>query len=394
MTKNNINVYYCLLYTTIGDIIGFDNGTQKFNKDYNGIMTEKNNPYDYIELSSETCNHMIFDFINKGLLSGLQIIYNTHTKNVSSNTILHLAVADSLTEKYNKLDDIITTIKNNIIMYYDQDKLKKERYYSSIIVKQIQNLRNKNYNYKNEKYNKNEYSSDVATRCMIIGVIFNKEEDLNKLLYITINSARLTHNNGISILGGVCSALFSSFAINTISIIEWVFKLIKILESTNFKNIYLDNTNSEKDYLLDLDLFIYQWKKYLDFRFTDNKKIKMYGDLINPSNKFQLYFTKFSNNKQTFYPGDSGDDCMIIVYDCFLDIRTNILLKDLSDTNAYDQLVCYCMLNTGNSNNIGCIASCLYGLTYSYKNINSLIGKNVVIKNKIKNITEKMYKTL
>ena len=394
MTKNNISVYYCLLYTTIGDIIGFDNGNQKTNKDYYGIMTKKDNPYDYIELSSETCNHMIFEFINKGLLSGLRLIYNKESKIVSSNTILHLAVANGLTEKYNTLDEIITNIKNNIITSYENDKLKQERYYSNIIIKQIQNLKKKNYNYKNEKYNKNQYSSDVATRCMIIGVIFSNEKDLNKLLYININSNRLTHNNGISILGGICSALFCSFAVNSITITTWIFKLIKILESKNFKNIYLENTNSEKEYLIDLELYIYQWKKYIDFRFTDKKEIKIYRHLINPSIKYQEYFTKFSNNKEIFYPGDSGDDCMIIAYDCFLDIKSKFIQEDSPNPNAYDQLVCYSMLNTGNSNNIGSIASCLYGLTYFYKNIYSLIGNNIEIREKINNITEKFKKIL
>ena len=381
MTKNNISVYYCLLYTTIGDIIGFDNGNQKTNKDYYGIMTKKDNPYDYIELSSETCNHMIFEFINKGLLSGLRLIYNKESKIVSSNTILHLAVANGLTEKYNTLDEIITNIKNNIITSYENDKLKQERYYSNIIIKQIQNLKKKNYNYKNKKYNKNQYSSDVATRCMIIGVIFSNEKDLNKLLYITINSARLTHNNGISILGGICSALFCKFAVNAIDNKEWVFKLINILKSKNFKKIYLENTNSEKEYLLDLELFIYQWKKYIDFKF-DDKKIIQHTFLVNPGNRYQNYFLKFSNNKEKFYPGDSGDDCMIIAYDCILDSTWY--------SKAYDKLVCYSMLNTGNSNNIGSISSCLYGLVYTYKDIGSLIGKNTEIKDKIKNITESL----
>jgi len=379
--KFKISIYYCLLYATIGDIIGFDNGVLKFNKNYYGIMNKKDNPHDYIELSSEVCNNMIFAFIFNGLLSGLQKKYESKNNIVSSNTILHLAVANSLTKEYNTLDEVIIIIKNNIITSYEKDEFKKERYYSDIIIRQIQNLKNEKYNYKNEKYNKNEYSSDVATRSMIIGIIFNNEKDLDKLLYITINSARLTHNNGISILGGICSALFCKFAVNAIDNKEWVFKLINILKSKNFKKIYLENTNSEKEYLLDLELFIYQWKKYIDFKF-DDKKIIQHTFLVNPGNRYQNYFLKFSNNKEKFYPGDSGDDCMIIAYDCILDSTWY--------SKAYDKLVCYSMLNTGNSNNIGSISSCLYGLVYTYKDIGSLIGKNTEIKDKIKNITESL----
>ena len=68
---------------------------------------------------------------------------------------------------------------------------------------------------------------------------------------------------------------------------------------------------------------------------------------------------------------------MIIAYDCFLDIKSKFIQEDSPNPNAYDQLVCYSMLNTGNSNNIGSIASCLYGLTYFYKNIYFLIGNNL-----------------
>lgn len=365
-------IYKCLLYGAIGDKIGYNNGILQYNKEYEGIMSKENNPYDYIDLSSEACNQIVFNFLSNGLLEGEKLKINNI---VSYNTILHIAISYGLLKtKSENLDEILKNIKQEIINYYDNDNLIKERNYSKIIVNQIKKLKKKQYNYKNEIYAKDAYSSDAATMTMILGVIFYQKKDFNKLIYLIINIIRMTHNNGLAILGGITSALFCVFIINKVNIQIWPKKLINILESEKFKKIYLENTNSDKEYLMDLELYIYQWKYYLELYFDENNN-KKYDKFINikPSLKYEYYFKRFSINKDIFYPGDSGIDCMIIVYDCLSDFKIRY-------KSSYDILLCYSVFHTGNSKNLGTIISSLYSLVLNYENIDiKLLGNNNIL---------------
>ena len=90
-------------------------------------------------------------------------------------------------------------------------------------------------------------------------------------------------------------------------------------------------------------------------------------------------FEKFSKIKDKFYPGDSGDDCIIIVYDTIIDtlIENEINYNDSKIINfPFDKIICYSILNTGKSNNLGSITSCLYGLICENKDIILLLGDN------------------
>ena len=49
-------------------------------------------------------------------------------------------------------------------------------------------------------------------RCMPIGLIYHGKKNRNKLIYISIMSSKITHNNPIGYLGGLASALFTALA--------------------------------------------------------------------------------------------------------------------------------------------------------------------------------------
>ena len=124
---------------------------------------------------------------------------------------------------------------------------------------------------------------------MILGIVYHN--NLNDLIYLAINITKLTHVNGISILGAVSSALFCYYIINKVNIFEWIFELIKLFRSENFRNIYISNTGNDKKFLIDLEYFITQLEKYIDFRFDKkSKKIKRQLFFKDNGARYQFYF--------------------------------------------------------------------------------------------------------
>jgi hypothetical protein len=212
----------------------------------------------------------------------------------------------------------------------------------------------------------------------IIGIYFYKEEQIDDLLYLLINFTKKLYPNGVSIIGSICSSLFVSFAMNNIDINKWIDKIINLLKSKKFKKIYLDNTDNQNKYNTDLELYLHKLNKYNSIKDIDIVK-------YNPGARIQYYFNHFTENKDIFYPGNSGDDCIIIIYDI---IYSNYKIK--KNYSNYEKLYIDLGLNSGNNNNLFTIGSCLFGLLNDYEYINSLIINNEKIAKKIKFLYEKL----
>ena len=99
--KKKIAILNCLNYAMFGDIIGYQNGILKYNKNFDGILNKDKNKHDYIELSSIQCNYMLFKYVNNNLFNGLvyeneyynyipsanTVIQGAHNNIVSANTV-------------------------------------------------------------------------------------------------------------------------------------------------------------------------------------------------------------------------------------------------------------------------------------------------------------------
>ena len=388
MNKDKLKIIAkCLLYSSSGDLIGFSNGILKFNKKIHGILTNDNE--NFIEESIEKTNDTFLRFFNGGLVEGLKMKYFNYI--YSYNTHINLIICKNLLN-YDKIDDKIYNIKKSLIDLYENDSLKNKRFYSDIFKNQIKKLKNKNYNYLDESYDKKANSSDPATTSLILGIYYNDNKNLNDLIYLCIHMTRLTHNNGISILGSICSALFTNFAFNKLDIKRWPFELIKILESKNFIKIYLENTNDETKYLIDLKLYIYQWKKYINLYLLEkNNEIffkinSNFADYDYPGEVLRVLWDNFTQDKTRFYPGDLGDDVMIICYHNLLNLK---LINIKNNINYYyDRLIGYTCYNSGNSSNLGMISSGIFSLNYTFEIINNLISgvDNINILKEITNL--------
>ena len=96
MNEEKLNIIAkCLLYSSVGDLIGFSNGNLKFNKKIEGILTDKNEYF--IEESIEKTNESFFRFFNAGLVEGLKYKYSKYI--YSYNTPMNLLLFQNI-KKY------------------------------------------------------------------------------------------------------------------------------------------------------------------------------------------------------------------------------------------------------------------------------------------------------
>lgn len=358
--------YYSLLYAMIGDTIGFGNGDVEFN--YN-INMEINKSDDINFLRSTTMLH-IFKFISDGGYSQ----FSTKNLIVSDDSILLLAVYDAVISSLNKSNDfIVNMIKDKILEYYKNDKLKKKRYYGNTTVKSINKLINKN-NWETFKYMPNGGGCGASIRCMPIGLVYFGEENRNKLLEISIQSSRITHNNPTAYLGGFATALFSALAMEKILPEKWLDILIDFFTDGIILNFVKKNIPNDKDFKYhkqDITEFNYLLLKYKNWRFikVDNqyafKSIKIKKKLYTRKSDImiwldernKLFQEKFS--RPNYYnPGSNGLDSVLLAYDSLLESGNN-----------FEKLIYNAMLHGGDSDSTGCIAGALFGAYYGNANI-------------------------
>ena len=369
------NKYYSMYYSIIGDIIGFGNGSVEFNEFSNNVV--KSN-FDAKQNSIFTIYH-IYNFISNGGYSGFSI------KNLiaSDDSILNLAVYDGLKSSLNMTNnDIVDKIKDKLIEYYLNDNLRDKRYYGIRTVKSLDRLINRNLNWQNFSYSINAGGCGASIRSMPIGLFYSGKKNRKKLLEISIQSSRITHNNPTGYLGGFTSALFTALAIEGLEPFYWIDELLNFFREGTIIN-FIKKTigdkfkNELKYHLQDIDEFFYLLLVYKEWRFekinnkyffksSKNSKKKSMKFLDVRNNLFYEYF-----NRPGYYnPGSNGFDSVIIAYDSILECEGN-----------FEKLIYNAMLHAGDSDSTGCIAGALFGAYYGNVNIpNNLTDIELKIK--------------
>ena len=373
------NKYYSMYYSIIGDIIGFGNGSVEFNEFNNNIV--KSN-YDAKYNSLFTIYH-IYNFISNGGFSGFSI------KNLiaSDDSILNLAVYDGLKSSLNQSNnDIINKIKEKLIEYYQNDKLKDKRFYGIRTVKSLDRLINRNLDWERFSYSVNAGGCGASIRSMPIGLFYNGKKNREKLLEISIQSSRITHNNPTAYLGGFASALFTALAIENVKPFNWIDELLSFFREGTIikfvKKIIGEKFKNELKYhLQDVDEFFYLLLKYKEWRFekVDNKFV--FNSSKNSKKKSMKFldirnnlFYEYFNRPGYYNPGSNGLDSVIIAYDSILECEGN-----------FEKLIYNSMLHAGDSDSTGCIAGALFGAYYGNVNLPSNLT-DIELKIKLDNL--------
>jgi ADP-ribosylarginine hydrolase len=343
-----------MLLHALGDTIGFNNGFWEFN-----YFTTTTITYD---MTLE----ILYDFISMGGINDIDI----SDWRVSDDTIMHMAVAKSLISK-NTISEYRKNFTEAIKSMMKDSEKDKERFMGNMI-KESYNYLVKN---KTMKYYSNSGGNGVAMRNHCLGLAYHRKEDLDDLIEKSIETGKLTHTSPIGYLGGLVSALFTSYAIQDIDINTWPFKLMKVLKSKEVTS-YIKTYDEQTDY----NTFLSYWKKYIDIRFDKNEM-----PIFTRSDKNLVYRTKlFTDNFTSLYNqpiGISGYSSMIMAYDCLL-----------CAGDKFEKVLIYSAIHNGDSDTVGAITCGLYGALYGFKNVPERLLKHLEFKEDLINSGKKIYK--
>lgn len=356
--------YATFILHSLGDTIGFKNGKWEFNNWKQNVQF------------GDT-NELLYEFIKLGGVNAIDL----SQWNVSDDTLLHLATAEAFIDKSLKklnIDTIGKILKNKYIFECNYSNM-KNRYLGDTLAKYIRRLE-KGSSWDSTPYDEFAGGSGASMKSSCLGLIFNKPSDLDNLIKYSIEISRMTHNNTTGYLGGLTSALFTHYAINNINIEKWGFNLIELLDSGKIDK-YLKDTRGYKEYIRDKHAFVSKWKVYLDDKF-ENRKVKTRPQLMNIVFRGKYYYTNFRDiNFKDMFIGSSGDDSVIIAYDCLLDSRNN-----------WEKLIVYAMLHIGDTDTTGCISGSWYGALYGLSNIPKHMIKSLEFLDRTKSVASDIYK--
>jgi hypothetical protein len=310
-------ISFSFVLSSIGNLIGF----------YNGSSHTLSGKIDIF-----WSEYIIFDFINNGGLTS----FDPSLFKLSSEFLFLLAVIKSINNK-----NYLETLKTNFIDTYKFiEKDENERNLDIITKASILKIM------KNQEisYDENADSSFAIIRSIPFGLLF---KDTNKLIEYSIETTKLTHHNGPTIIGSICCALITKMALNKEPIKKWIEKAIEELEKIDFKSYkYGKLYNESKEIYLD------KLKLYLE-RSTNKMKA-----LIYPSIRSEYYHRNFNQGKFVYY-GNKSDDAIIIAYDCLMDCIIN-------EKPSFEKLIYTSSLNLGEGSVLGLLSCLWYGLYFGY----------------------------
>lgn len=404
----------CIVLHAIGDTIGYKNGDWEFNY---------GNPKADYNFSSE----IVFEFL---ALGGILEI-NLDKWIVSDDTVLHMATASGILASKNPYTNDKTEI--NAMLQSVCNKYVKslsnmnKRAIGNWTLKILNKIKKDNLNWDNIKYAPlhNGGGSGAAMRTPCLGLLYNGEDNRNKLIKYAIETSRITHNSVLGYMGGLVSALFTAFAIEGIPIIVWPFKFVNMCNKGVIRK-YIKETRDLEEYDRDIKTYLDPWNKYISYKFinkispsinsldigpdtqdyknqneeikenikiisvddiVNNYTIKFEKSYMNPAYRSQFYKDYFSipSVKNNGCPGSIGSDSVIIAYDCLIDAT-------YKDIISWEKLVIYSMLHYGDSDTTGCIAAAWYGAMYGFKGVPEKNMEYLEYKNELIDLGTKMYK--
>lgn len=354
------------------DTLGFYNGTWEFN--YN--LKIKN---------LMDCIYVNYSIVHQFFaLGGFNI--NISEWNASDDTIMMLA-----TIKACKNGGMIENFKTEYIKILPLLEEKK-RGSGVTTLKSLRNLaKGKKINYSDTMG-----GNGAAMRTSYIGIYF--KDDIKKLLEMSILSSRLTHNYPLGFLGGMVTALFTSFAIKNIEPWKWCDMLLDINTNGTLDNIMKKMPNYN-EYIKDKDIFWNPWNKYKEYRM--NKFDIKPSEFIHGIDRIKdligiLYNMNDINNGNINYDkfGSTGASATIIAYDSILMSITNknntdsiLNLKNDNLSYNWDSLVFFSTLHFGDNDTIGTIAGNWFGALRGFEGVKPNLLEQLEFKTEIKKLS-------
>ena len=328
----------CLVLGSYLDTLGFKNGEWEFN-----FYTKPSTLKEAVLIQSEIIH-------NYYSLGGNNIDISSWF--ASDDTIMMIATKNAC-DKNNDLNNFIIEYLN---IYEDLKENKRASGYTTL--NSLEKLKNK----KQIKYDSSMGGNGAAMRTSYIGIKFCKENEIDKLIEASIFSSRLTHNYPLGFLGGLVTALFTSYAIRNINPFDWCKKLID-LENSGFIDKYMSTTNIKDKYNSDKHMFFDLWRKYLEQRMPIfNLKSREYLYIVDRYNDLLQYCPGVNKDYSKF--ASTGIGATIVAYDSLL-MSISSVSNEINDIKkikfSWNNLIYYSTLHFGDNDSTGIIAGCWYG---------------------------------
>ena len=375
MSNLNEKIKASLFLLSYFDTLGFNNTIWEFNFGaYPGNSVES--AYFYLEI--------IHNYFSLGGYTNIDI----SDWNASDDTIMMLATGFACQNGGGE--------KNYINEYlHILDKLKDEKRGSGIntinILEKIKRLKSID----ELDYKESAGGNGAAMRTSVIGLIYYQEKDIDKLIENSIVASRVTHNYTLGFLGGLVTALFTSYAVRDIEPWNWVDMLLELYKSGAIDN-YMKKTNIYQQYLKDKDNFFDNWEQYKEqklsnFLKVDQLNLHSFKERLDFLEEYNSYSIK-DNKKNYARYGASGISCLIVAYDSLLmSYGGNKRPLDSNFKNlkvSLDSLIFFSTLHFGDNDTTGAVAGAWYGALYGFKNFDEDKLGQLEFKNQIEKLTK------
>ena len=345
----------------LGDTIGFKNGDWEFN-------------YDEKVVTLSTTNELMYEFI---ALGGINEI-NLENWTVSDDTIINMAMIKGiLNSKKEVTEEMMINIKTELVNAYNKihedEKIGIKRFPGVATNKYIRKFE-EGHDGRDLPYDKMSGGNGAAMRTSCIGLAYYGMEKRDVLIKAAIETSRLTHNSAIGYLGGLAVAYFTALAIEGIDIEEWPFLLIKLLSSSKVKSFIKTDEEGE-----DHEIYINYWQKYIDTRFENNKPIVSRAQ-ANLVYRTKYHFENFTKDTASTFIGENGYSGPIMAYDSLLDGRY-----------AWEKVIIYSALHSGDSDTVAAIAGSWYGAIYGFGDVPEKNLRYLEFKGELENLGKLLY---
>jgi ADP-ribosylarginine hydrolase len=345
-----------MLLSAAGDAIGYYNGKWEFN--YNGA-----------------------DIHDQALAMGgvEKIVVNPHKWMVSDDTVMHVATAKALLKVgEKKMSDAMW--KALCDEYVECWPLMPGRGPGPTCARAIGTLQK----YGQVSYNGGGGGCGAAMRTMCIGLVLYKEDQLKDLIAISTEAGRCTHNHPTGFLGGVVSALFTSYAIRGVPLLTWGHKFLT--EAYPLCLEYMKESKPELWTAYDnssLSYFADKWTYLLNER-----------DLNRPDATAAVFPEGFKTEikqREAFYAaktfafagwaGSSGHDAVMLAYDALVGCEGD-----------WNKFLYWGALHGGDSDSTGAIGAAWFGVLYGFQGVPKGHYEDIEFKDELQTLATKLHK--
>ncbi|XP_044284511.1 protein ADP-ribosylarginine hydrolase-like protein 1 isoform X4 [Varanus komodoensis] len=309
-------------------------------------------------------------------IGGLQnLVMSSDKWPTSDNTLMHMATADALITDYWCLEDLYREL---VKRYVDAiDKLSGRRS-DPATIEACSQLKPDNYLLAwHTPFNEKGSGFGAATKAMCLGMKYWKPERLETLIEVSIEVGRMTHNHPTGFLGSLCTALFTSYAIQGKPLVQWGREMMKVVPMAEE---YCKKTiRHMAEYQEHWFYFEAKWQFYLEEREIneDNQNKPVFPDNYDAEEREKTYRRWSSEGRG----GRRGHDAPMIAYDALLGCGSD-----------WTELCNRAMFHGGESAATGTIAGCLYGLLYGLSKVPKGLYQDLEQRERLEYLGETLYR--